>query len=175
MKHPPLPSATPAGRDCLARLCLQHLEQEQAALETALAALGASRAALLRGETAGLIAGQQQAAAAVCGHLRQLRNDFRGTAAVILNLPTEDVTLSVLADALSGEAGRLVASARERLARLAAEVRRLIAANASLVRTSLDFVQRFLRDLTGAPTPSRYGPAGTIQEPACAPLLQARG
>jgi hypothetical protein len=161
----------------LAALCLQHLERERAALGEALAALRENRKALLQGNPSALAeAGQrQQAAADASARLRLLRDDFRREAAAQLNLAPEGVTLRALAAALPGPAGQQVAAARSELAALADEVSRLAASNTSLMHSCLGFIQRVVRDLTGAPSPSRYGRAGTFQEPSSHPLFQVRG
>jgi hypothetical protein len=176
MSHPPTLPVNPAGPSNLAELCLQHLEHEQAILQAALEALQEGRHALVTGNTAALTEAvhRQEVAADAFAALRLHRDEFRRTAAAVLGTSPHDITLRALSAALPGEAARFDA-ARERLARLAIQVRQLSSQNATLIHTCLDFVQRFLRDLTGAAAPTRYGRAGKMQESACGSLLQVRG
>lgn len=107
--------------------------------------------------------------------LRQQRDRFRQEIAHLLGIPAHEVTLSLLRAHLPEEASAAVAAAQARLQEQSAEVERLNRANAALMRSCLDFLQRFFGDLTGRPAEGRYGPGGVLRETPSGSLIDARG
>jgi hypothetical protein len=161
----------------IAEDCLNHLEREEQALQSALETLGVVRAAALAGDVARLEALQdpQAEAAQVTRALTAEREVLRRRIAAILRVPASGATLMALADHCGPAGARLNLAAR-RVRELADRVDRLNLSNATLLEYCLGFTRRVLRDLTGGGTPAEsYGPDGAVAESPCGPLLSARG
>jgi hypothetical protein len=162
----------------LAQACLTHLAREEDVLRSALATLGAVRAAALAGDRATLDAlyGRQEEIARQTAHLGHERQALRARIGALLHIPIAEATLALLAARVGGAAGDDLLSAGQRTRRLATDVDRLNNSNAALLGYCLGFARRVLRDLTGGGTPAEsYGPDGTAMESPCGSLLSARG
>lgn len=158
----------------LFRLALEHAGREEDALANQLAVGKALRAALLAGHGGRLEEIARQAAAAG-GDLSSERARFRETAAAMLGVAARDVTLSAVAGALLPGQEEVMTRRQLRLRQLAAEVEQLCQSNAALIYYGLDFLQRFLADLTGEAAGGRYGAAGQHLKPSRGPIIQLRG
>jgi hypothetical protein len=172
---------SPAGLNdsrTLSLACQAHLEQEEALLTETVAALREVRAALLSRNLADLDAAlaRQAAWSHRAGDLKARRADLRHGLAAALGVAPQSVTIPLIAARLPAEARERLAGCRQRLAALAAEVDQLNRANAALVRHSLEFMHRFLVEITGGQShgPS-YTAAGTLCQAACGSLIEARG
>jgi hypothetical protein len=135
------------------------------------------RTALRHGDTAALnvaLAGQASAAGAA-EERNARRRDLCWEWAADLEISPESVTLTVLADHLSGEAGSRVTHFRDRLTQLATEVDEFNRGNAALVGHCLDFLQQLLAEAVGVADSPRYGPRGAQLPATCGSLIEARG
>ena len=147
-------------------------------LKESLLSLEQVRAALLQGDLGGLADSlkRQAHAAHAAGELRHARERFRTQIGLALGVSPQSVTLQWLAKQLPAEAGERIASCRERLCRLAAEVDGLNRSNAALILQSLDFLNQLLLDITGGSSGgNRYGATGRRQTSACGSLIEAQG
>jgi hypothetical protein len=173
----PPPTPRRPHNDQLARLALEHIADEEAQLQEALATLHDVRAALLGRDPAavGNTLARQEECARRAEEMRRRRATFQQQAAELLGVPPESVNLDLLAVNMPrADAERLVAE-QARLRGLAAEVGRVNGVNATLLYHCLDFFRRFFDDLTGGPRDGRYGPAGALAAAPCGSLINARG
>jgi hypothetical protein len=162
----------------LALGCLAHLEQEEALLTETVSSLREVRSALLGGDLAALGAAleRQSQWAHRAGDLQVRRAALRTNLAAVLGVEPALVTVSMLAGRLPADAGARLASCRQRLTQMATEVDQLNRANVALLHHSLEFLHRFLVEITGGQShgPS-YTAAGTLREATCGSLIEARG
>jgi hypothetical protein len=161
----------------LFQLALEHAGREEQALEAQLAAGHVLRDALVSAAADRLERLHQQQAGVMdeAGRLKEQRRRFRQHAAAILGIPTGDVNLSAVVARLLPGQGEALAQRQRRLRDLGGEVERLSQNNAALIYYGLDFLQRFVADLTGEYGASRYSAAGRRQRPARGPFIQLRG
>lgn len=162
----------------LALACLAHMQQEEAMLTETLESLRQVRAALLSGDLDSLkIALERQTRIAhASAELRERRAGLRREMSTVLGVPPRDVTLLRFASGLPRDITDHLIGCRERLRTMAAEVDRVNRANAALVGQSLDFLERFLTEITdGDPGGAGYTARGASREPALGSIIEARG
>lgn len=168
----------PADASRLSLAWLAHLQQEEALLAETLDSLRQVRAALREGALDALKAALDRQAhiAHASVELRERRAAMRREVSEVLGLAERDVTLASLADHLPRELALHVRACRDRLSEMAGEVDRLNRANAALVGQSLEFLERFLLEMTaGDNTGARYSGNGAACEPHMGSLIEARG
>lgn len=157
---------------------LAHLQQEEALLAETVESLRQIRAALREGALDALKAAldRQARIANASVELRERRTSLRREVSTVLGLSARDVTLTSLAEYLPREVAAHMLACRDRLTGMAAEVDRLNSANAALVGQSLEFLERFLLEMTaGNQAGCRYSGNGTACEPLMGSLIEARG
>jgi hypothetical protein len=157
---------------------LAHLQQEEALLAETLASLGAVRSALRGGDLESLHAALEQQAriADASSELLGRRARLRSELSYALGVPPDAVTLATLATAAPPDVAGHLRACRERLRGMSAEVDRLNRANAALAAQSLDFLQRFLSEITDTDSAGAvYGPSGSPHAPVAGALLEGRG
>jgi hypothetical protein len=162
----------------LSLACLAHMEQEEAMLSATLDSLRCVRTALMHGDLSALneALDRQAHTARAANELRLRRAELRRGLAATLGVSPQSVTLQMLAVRFPGEVGQRLEHCRERLGRLATEVDQLNRGNAALVQYSLDFLHRFLVEITGGVTAgARYSFAGVLEEAACGSMIEAKG
>lgn len=177
MKRQPLELTEPDATT-LSLACLAHMQQEEAMLAETLESLQQVRTALRGGSLDSLkdALDRQARIARASVELRDRRANLRRDMAVVLGVPPRSVTLTMLVAWLPGDAGARLASCRDRLNGMAAEVDRLNRANAALVGQSLDFLERFFIEITGGDRGGAgYSPAGATRAPALGSIIEARG
>ena len=139
---------------------LEHLRAEEALLGRALAVLTDLHAAVRGGDLSAIEAARPQldAITAATTARRAERDAVAAEVAAAVGLPPEHVTLSALADCLPEPAAGGLRAARDRLARLAAELTACQRRNANLI----SYLRSFFRGaLSGtADPPARYGRSG---------------
>lgn len=167
-----------AGLATAALACLAHMEQEEAMLGATLESLRRIRAALKEGDLRALqeaLESQAHTARAAL-ELRQRRAALRRDLSGLLRIPPEAVTLETLADRMPADTAEKLSRCRARLRVMATDVDRLNRANATLVSHSLDFLHRFLAEITGgAPVARTYTCSGMPREAECGSMIEARG
>jgi hypothetical protein len=181
----------------LAKLCLLHLECEEALLAASADVLREVYAAAIEGNRQGMADAiqRQQGAETALAALRLERDSFRRQAGAHLGIPAQAITVNQLAlhfghrpaamglgpnaDGRQPKAGQEISSRllqkRQSLQEKVAEVKRLGGDITLLSHYVLDFLKRFFVELTGGVKCGRYGPEGLRHEPACGSLLQAKG
>lgn len=162
----------------LSLACLAHLQQEEAMLAETLDSLQEVRGALRGGGLEALrrALDRQARIAEASSELRARRAALRREMAGALGIAPRDVTLSRLAARLPADVATHLTGCRDRLNRMAAEVDRLNRANAALVGQSLEFLERFLTEITdGDSVGAGYGASGALRAPAIGSLIEARG
>jgi hypothetical protein len=101
-----------------------------------------------------------------------LRREMAGA----LGIAPGDVTLSRLAARLPADVATHLTACRDRLNRMAAEVDRVNRANAALVGQALEFLERFLTEITdGECLGAGYAASGALRAPTVGSLIEARG
>jgi hypothetical protein len=154
------------------------MEQEEAMLGATLESLGQVRAALTHGDLPALNRALESQAhtARAADELRQRRAALRRELAAALGVPPQTVTVEMMAKRLPADAADRLLRYRDRLRSMAADVDRLNRANASLVSQSLDFLQRFLLEITGGGQSGKsYTCCGMPREAECGSMIEARG
>lgn len=162
----------------LSLACLAHMQQEEAMLAETLDSLRLVRAALRGGSLDSLkdALDRQARLAHASQELRERRARLRREMSAVLGIAPQSVTLKMLAARLPGDAGTRLASCRDRLSAMAAEVDHLNRANAALVGQSLDFLERFFIEITGGDRGGAgYSSAGATRAPALGSIIEARG
>jgi hypothetical protein len=161
----------------LARLCADHLHEEETLLRAALDIVTGVEAGL-----AGRASGAFPSALAVHAQFCQLilemrarRDRFRQAVAGRLNLPPEKVTITRTLAGLEGPA-RALSDDAARVSGLADALAAATQKVSARLRVYLDCYRRILRDLTNTATSSgRYGPAGRAESLDYRPLLSIHG
>ncbi len=162
----------------ISNACLTHLRREEEVLAEALTLLDRVHQALVRGDLQRLetLRTLQDAAVERSATLRRDRDRLRQRLGSFLQVSSSSLTLELLAGRLPGPDGLRVRQAGDRVRRLAERVAALTRDNAVLIEHGLDFIRRFLLDVTGGGLPAgRYGPDGSHLEAAFGSLLSARG
>ena len=119
---------------------------------------------------------RQARIAEASGELRERRAGLRREMAGVLGLSPREVTLTRLAARLPADVAAHLTACRDRLGRMAVEVDRVNRANAALVGQSLEFLERFLTEITdGDSVGAGYAASGAIRAPAVGSLIEARG
>lgn len=158
--------------------CLAHMQQEEAMLAETLDSLRQVRAAL-RGGNLDLLKealDRQGRIARASGELRDRRTSLRREMSSLLGVAPREVTLRSLAARLPPDVAGHLTTCRERLSNMAAEVDHLNRANAALVGQSLDFLGRFLTEITdGDPGGEGYSANGVSRAPVLGSIIEARG
>jgi hypothetical protein len=167
----------PARESALAKLCLLHLDCEQALLAATEDVLRQVYAAAIEGNRPGMTLAlkHQEGAEKALAELRQQRDSFRRQAGACLGIPAESVTLNGLAPYFRPEILTRLLEKRQCLQKKVTQVQRLGRDIALLSHYILDFLKRFFVDITGGMKCGRYGREGLRHEPACGSLLQAKG
>jgi len=108
--------------------------------------------------------------------LRDRRAGLRREMSAVLGIGPQEVTLMTFAARLPRELSACLTGCRDRLSAMAADVDQLNRANAALVGQSLDFLARFLTEITdGDPGGTGYSSRGATREPVLGSLIEARG
>lgn len=144
----------------LARSCLQHLRDEEAALRELHATLNELRSALLAGDAATIarLVQRQIELADAEQAIAQARESFRHAAALELGLPAELVTIRQVMARTPQPWADEIRAAHERLLGLRAQNRELGQRIAATLACCRSFTRSVLARLTG--TIDRYGPTG---------------
>jgi hypothetical protein len=154
------------------------MQQEEAMLAETLDSLKQVRAAL-RGGGIDLLRealDRQNRLTRAAAELRERRAHLRRDMSAALGISPREVTLMGLAAQLPADVATRLADCRDRLSDMAAEVDRLNRANAALVGQSLDFLERFLTEITdGDRSGAGYGPTGATRVSALGSIFEARG
>lgn len=162
----------------LSLACLAHMQQEEAMLAETLESLQQIRSALLEGALDALKTAldRQSRLASASAELRQRRARLRREMSLALGISPEEVTLLGLAARLPRDVAVRLTDCRERLRAMTVEVDRLNRANAALVGQSLDFLERFLTEMTdGDRRGAGYSPTGATREAVLGSIFEARG
>lgn len=108
--------------------------------------------------------------------LRDKRAAFRAELAVLLSIPSDEVTLSRLMDHVSPESRATLASTRQRLQETSEDLARLNRQNAAMIQQTLDLTERIVGQLTGGgPHFSGYNAHGESEAANVGPVLQWGG
>ena len=144
----------------LARSCLDHLRDEEAALRELHATLTELRSALLVGESATItrLVQRQTELAEAERTIAQTRELFRRATAVELDLPADMVTVRRIIALTPEPWADEIRAAQERLLELNAQNRELGRRIAATLACCRSFTRGVLARLTG--TVDRYGPTG---------------
>ena len=161
----------------LSLVCLAHGEQEEAMLAATLQSLRRIRLALTQGDLRALEEALESQAhtARAADELRQRRSELRRHLGAVLRIPPQAVTLQILADRLPADAAEKLGRCRARLRTLAADVDQLNRSNAALVGQSLDFLHRFLVEITGGQAGQSYTCSGQPRQAECGSMIEGRG
>jgi hypothetical protein len=162
----------------LSLACVSHMQQEEAMLAETLDSLRQIRSALRDGGLDSLKAAldRQARIAHASAELRDRRADLRRAMSAALGVSPREVTLMNLAARLPRDIAAHLTGCRDRLNDMAAEIDRLNRANAALVGQSLEFLERFLTEITdGDPGGAGYSSSGATREPVLGSLIEARG
>lgn len=161
----------------VALACLAHLEQEEAMLSATLEKLRAVRSALMHGDLSALTRtlAEQRHTALAATELYKARAQLRQRITGVAGAPEGRVTISRLSQCVTEPLATRLISQRKRLSDMAKEVDRLNRGNMSLVRQSLDLLERLLSSLTGTDENSdRYSPSGQREQRRYGSIFQAR-
>ncbi len=154
---------------------LQHLAVEERLLGAAIEKGEELYAALRRSDLGAVhtLGAQQERIAADIRAAAAAR--LEATAELVTVRTSEPLTLAALADQLPEPDGAAVRAARERLAALAAELKRIQTRNANLLEHLRSFIRDVLADFIPDDTPTRYGSSGQWLPPASNQPLLRRG
>ncbi len=162
----------------LTRLCLEHLHQEEALLQAALAVVGAIQNGFgahgLDAYAAAL--DRHRELVGMVGDIQCRRREFARVTTAYIGGRREDVTVAGVLAFLGVDKETMPPCLAETLARVRDLAHELAAANYVVsvhVRVHLDAYRRILRDLTNTRDgPGRYGRAGQPETLEYRPMLQ---
>jgi cysteinyl-tRNA synthetase len=153
----------------LVRTCIQHLQQELAALHGLNRSLSAVRQAVETHDIGRLpeLIEKQQAGSQQLEQVRRQRQQFRTALAATLQVPDGQATIAAWAETLSTSAKHTVLKMRDEVAAIAEDTARLAQSNMAVVSHGLQILNEVRNCLTGgSDKPDRYlatgqpGPVG---------------